>query len=222
MTEADDRTATSQTRSSARFWDRMAARYAKRPITDQAAYETKLRITRDHLRHDMQVLELGCGTGSTAIAHAPYVAHIRATDISPMMIEIARAKAAESGIANVAFECVAVEDIAVPDESFDAVLALNLLHLVEDRDAAIARVAALLKPGGAFVTSTACLADGMKWFRLVAPIGRFFGVIPLVRIFGKADLEGSLTRGGFTIVQEWQPKNNAAVFIVAVKDTGAD
>lgn len=207
---------------SARFWDRIAVRYARRPIADEAAYQMKLRVTRDHLTPDMEILELGCGTGSTAIAHAPHVKHIRATDISPKMIEIARAKAAESGVANVAFECVAVEDIAASDESFDAILGLNLLHLLEDRDAAIAKIAALLKQDGVFVTNTACLADGMKWFKLVAPIGRFFGVIPLVRIFAKTDLEASLTRGGFTIVHEWRPKKNAAVFIVAVKGTGAD
>ena len=214
--------ATGSAHPSARFWDRIAVRYARRPIADEAAYQMKLRVTRDHLTPDMEILELGCGTGSTAIAHAPHVKHIRATDISPKMIEIARAKAAESGVANVAFECVAVEDIAASDESFDAILGLNLLHLLEDRDAAIAKIAALLKQDGVFVTNTACLADGMKWFKLVAPLGRRLGFFPLVKIFGKADLEASLTRGGFTIVHEWRPKKNAAVFIVAVKGTGAD
>ncbi|MCP3053600.1 class I SAM-dependent methyltransferase [Aurantimonas marianensis] len=213
--------ATGSTRPAAGFWDRNAARYARRPIADEATYRTKLRITRDYLQPDMEVLELGCGTGSTAIAHAPYVSHIRATDISPNMIAIARERAKEGGVANVSFECAAIEDIAAPEESFDAILALNLLHLVEDRDGVIARVAALLKPGGAFVTSTACLADGMKWFKLVAPIGRLFGVFPLVRVFGKADLEASLKRHGFTIAHDWQPTKNPVVFLVAVKASGA-
>ena len=62
-------------------------------MADQAAYERKLAITRECLNPDAQVLELGCGTGSTAIAHAPYVRHIRATDVSSRMIEIARSKA---------------------------------------------------------------------------------------------------------------------------------
>jgi ubiquinone/menaquinone biosynthesis C-methylase UbiE len=41
----------------------------------------------------MEVLEFGCGTESTAIAHAPYVKHIQALDISSKMIDIAQGKA---------------------------------------------------------------------------------------------------------------------------------
>ena len=41
----------------------------------------------------MEVLEFGCGTGGTAIIHAPYVKHIRAIDISGNMIAIAKGKA---------------------------------------------------------------------------------------------------------------------------------
>ena len=66
----------------ARFWDRIAARYAKQPVADEAAYQKKLAKTREYFPPDMAVLEFGCGTGSTAMAHAPYVAHARATDLS--------------------------------------------------------------------------------------------------------------------------------------------
>ena len=65
-----------------KFWDKIAEKYAKRPIADEAAYQRKLAVTRDYFRPDMEVLEFGCGTGTTAINHAPYVKHIRATDIS--------------------------------------------------------------------------------------------------------------------------------------------
>ena len=78
---------------STKFWDRIADRYSKQPIADEAAYEKKLRITREYFRPDMEVLEIGCGTGSTAIVHAPYVKHIQAIDLSSKMIEIAHAKA---------------------------------------------------------------------------------------------------------------------------------
>ncbi len=52
----------------------------------------------------MEVLEFGCGTGTTAITHAPYVKHIRAIDISSNMIEIAQRKADAKNIKNVTFE----------------------------------------------------------------------------------------------------------------------
>lgn len=50
---------------STRFWDRIAARYARKPVADEAAYQKKLAVTREYLRPDMEVLELGCGTGFT-------------------------------------------------------------------------------------------------------------------------------------------------------------
>ena len=202
---------------SARFWDKIAERYSKRPVSDEAAYQKKLQVTREYFRPDMEVLEFGCGTGSTAIAHAPHVKHIRAIDISSKMIEIAQGKAAAGNIKNVTFERSTIDDISVPDQTFDAVLGLNILHLLDNREGAIARVHRMLKPGGIFVTSTACLGDTMKFLKFVAPIGRVFGLIPLVKVFTTRELVARLTEAGFKIDHQWLPGKYKAVFIVAKK-----
>ena len=207
----------STTAPSSRFWDRIAARYARKPVSDEAAYQRKLAITRDYLRPDMNVLELGCGTGSTAIAHAPHVKRIHAVDISSKMIEIAQGKAARAGVDNVTFEQATIEAFSAPDESFDVVLALSILHLLDNKDEAIARVHRMLKPGGVFVSSTACLGDTMKWFKVVGPIGRSLGLMPSVRVFTVQDMVDSLTGAGFQIDHQWQPGKGKAVFIVARK-----
>ena len=202
---------------SSRFWDKIADRYAKSPVRDEQSYQRKLQITRDFLRPDMELLEFGCGTGSTALVHAPRVKHIRAIDISSRMIEIARDKAEAAGVENVSFERATIEELSVPDGSFDAVLALSILHLLEDRDAAILKVHKMLKPGGLFVSSTPCLGDWLRIFKLVGPIGRFLGLMPLVRIFTTKQLEQSLVDAGFEIVHQWQPDRKKALFIVARK-----
>lgn len=199
------------------FWDRIALRYSKRPISDERAYRKKLAVTRSYFKPDAEVLEFGCGTGSTAIEHAPYVQHLHATDLSAKMIEIARSKASEQGVANVTFERSTIEELSFPDESFDAVLGLSILHLLENKEAAIAKVHRLLKPGGAFVTSTACLGDTMKFFKVIAPIGKLFGLMPLVKVFTTEELLQSLIDGGFEIDYRWQPARGKAVFIVAKK-----
>ena len=201
---------------SKKFWDRIAKRYAKKPVDDEAAYQRKLAKTREYFRPDMEVLEIGCGTGSTAFAHAPYVRHIRATDISDGMIEIAKGKASAAGVDNVTFEAIGIEDLDAEDESLDAVLALSLLHLLEDRDAAIARIHAMLKAGGIFVSNTVCLGDSMRWFRFIGPIGHWLGVFPLVRVFTRNELEASLAGAGFRIEHAWQP-DKRVVFIIARK-----
>ncbi len=200
-----------------KFWDRIAESYARKPVADEAAYQKKLQVTRAYFRPDMEVLEFGCGTGSTAIAHAPYVKHIRAIDISSKMIEIAQGKADAGGVENVTFERATLDDLEVPDESYDAVMGHSILHLLENKEAAIAKVHRMLKPGGVFVSSTACIADFLKVFKLVAPIGKFLGLLPLVRVFSKKELEDSITAAGFEIDYEWQPGKSKGVFIVAKK-----
>ena len=189
----------------ARFWDRHAEGYAKRPVADEESYQKKLSVTRDYLRPDMEVMEFGCGTGSTAIVHAPFVKHIRATDVSPEMIGIAKRKAVAANVQNSTFEVVTVEDLDVADASLDAVMAHSILHLLEDKEAVIADAYRMLKPGGVFVTSTVCLTGGYKWLKLVLPIGNFFGLLPRVWFFSKQELETSFTDAGFEIDYSWQP-----------------
>jgi len=210
--------------NSAKFWDKIANRYAKQPIADEAAYQKKLQVTREYFHPEMEVLEFGCGTGSTAIAHAPYIKHIRAIDFSSKMIEIAQAKADAQNIQNVTFEQASIDELSVPDQTLDLVLGLSILHLLEDKEAAISKVYKMLKPGGFFITSTVCLGDTMAWFKLIAPIGKFLGFFPLVKVFTVKDLEKSLTDAGFEIDYQWQPGDyqspagkGKVVFIVAKK-----
>lgn len=199
------------------FWDKVADRYSRKPIADEAAYQRKLEVTREYFTPETEALELGCGTGGTALLHAPYVRRYRATDVSARMIEIAESRKAEGDYNNVSFEQVSLEEIDVADQSMDAVLALSLLHLLEDEDAATRRVFDMLKPGGVFVSSTVCLGDNMKWFKLIAPIGRFLGLMPLVQVFTAQHLIDRLTAAGFEIDHDWRPGKGRAVFLVAKK-----
>ncbi|NKB57932.1 MAG: methyltransferase domain-containing protein [Alphaproteobacteria bacterium] len=200
------------------FWDRHAKGYAKRPVSDQATYEKKLKITQDYLRPDMEVLELGCGTGTTALIHAPFVKHIRAVDISEKMLEIARGKAESRDIENVTFERSSIEDLAAADATYDVVMTHSVLHLLKDKDAAVAKIHRLLKPGGVFVSSTACLGEMMSLWRLVLPIGHFLGLLPLVRFLTVDELVRDLTDAGFRIDHEWRPGKGKTLFAVAIKE----
>ena len=166
---------------SAKFWNKIAEGYSRQPIADEAAYQKKLQVTQEYFKPEMEVLEFGCGTGGTAIIHAPYVKHLRAIDFSSEMIKIAKAKAEAKNINNVTFERLTIEELTVPDESFDVVLGLGILHLLDNKKEVIAKVYKMLKPGGVFITSTACLGDTMKWFKVIASIGVFLRLIPLVK-----------------------------------------
>ena len=165
----------------------------------------------------MELLELGCGTGSTALVHAPHVRHIRAVDFSEAMIGIARAKADAAGISNVDFEQAAVEGLPLAPASLDMVLALSLLHLLRNKRAVIAEVFRALRPGGLFVTSTTCLRETMPLLGWVAPLTNRLGLIPYLDPMNSAELVAALTGAGFIIEHRWQPSRKAALFVIARK-----
>ncbi|WP_165495686.1 class I SAM-dependent methyltransferase [Marinobacter halodurans] len=160
------------------FWDKAAPRYARSPVRDEPTYQRKLAVTQGYFRPDWQVLEFGCGTGSTAIHHAPHIQHILATDISGRMLEIAEQKARDAGITNIRFQQGTLDSLDLAGERFDAVLGLNILHLLEDVEATVCRVRDALKPGGIFVSSSALIADLKLHWRLLIPTMQRLGLAP--------------------------------------------
>lgn len=201
-----------------RFWDRFARRYSTNPIPNPDVYERKLALTRQYLKPDMIVFEFGCGTGSTAILHAPFVEHIWATDYSQNMINIARRKAVDQKIANVRFDCADILDFEPNKEPFDVVLGLNVIHLLKNPEQVLRRAHSLLKPGGFLVSSTACLQDHkyLRFLKFVAPIGSFLGLIPSCKVFSKAELLALHQKTGFAIEVDWSPQPGS-VFLIAKK-----
>ncbi|NOR61724.1 MAG: methyltransferase domain-containing protein [Rhodobacteraceae bacterium] len=197
-----------------KFWDRMAKRYAKSAVSDEVAYQEKLHKTRAVLTADSTVLEFGCGTGSTAITLAPEVQDYLATDISGEMLGIARGKA--DGINNLRFEQKHLEEITPPESGFDAVLAHSILHLLPDKEAAIARAFALLKPGGVFISSTTCMAKG-GFLKPLIWAGNKMGLLPMVKFFSADALVDAVNAADFTIEDRWQPTPKAALFMIARK-----
>jgi len=200
------------------FWDRMAAKYFKDKISDPAVYQEKLTITQGYFTSESRVLEFGCGTGGTAIVHAPHVKHIQAIDVSQNMLNFAEQQKQSAGITNIDFERNSIESYDAPLNSFDVVLGLSILHLVEDRSAVIAKVHRLLKPGGVFVSSTTCMGDRMiRLIKYVAPLGKRLGVFPDFSVIREEDLAGEIQSAGFTLEKQWRPENAMATFMVARK-----
>jgi len=202
-----------------KFWDKTAERYAKSPVSDEATYQKKLAETQSFFTPNMRVLEFGCGTGTTAIHHAPHVQHIDAIDISENMLEIGRGKAREAGVENITFTHGTLTEFNAETGSLDAVLGLNVIHLLADRQAVIAEVVRILKPGGIFVSSTVCLANSyLRFIKLVVPLGKLLGLMPDVFVLSEAELAVEFTNAGFVIDRQWHHgKNGIAVFIVARK-----
>ncbi|MEL7448440.1 MAG: class I SAM-dependent methyltransferase [Pseudomonadota bacterium] len=199
----------------AHFWDRIAARYSRKAVADQAAYETKLAKTDSYLKPSDRVLEIGCGTGTTALHHAPRVQHVLGTDISPKMIDIAREKAVAAGAGNVAFEVSSIDDLDNTAAQYDVILAHSILHLLEDVPGTLSRLHRMLKPGGLLISNTQCIGDSAAWLAWVAPLGRGLRLLPRINVFREPEYLQWIDDAGFAIEEVWQPKPKASHYIVA-------
>jgi SAM-dependent methyltransferase len=95
-----------------------------------------------------RVLEVGCGWGELAQRIADEVGvEVTATDLSPHMVELARA-------AGIAATVEDVQSLSFPDETFDVVVAAWMLYHVPDRDRAVSEIVRVLRPGGRLVATT--------------------------------------------------------------------
>jgi 2-polyprenyl-3-methyl-5-hydroxy-6-metoxy-1,4-benzoquinol methylase len=151
------------------------------------------------LRPTDRMLEVGCGTGSTALALADAVAGVVATDSAPGMIAIARDKPNPCGVR------FAVADIAAAgadDAPFDVVAAFNLLHLTSDPQAAAKALRTRLKPGGLLIAKTPLLGQAAWWISPVIAGLRLIGMAPPGLSRMKAPrLDAAVVTAGFAIEQ---------------------
>lgn len=208
-------------KSSANFWDGIAAKYAKTPVRDMQAYELTLERTQSYLKQSDQVLEVGCGTGTTAIHHAPATNELIATDFSNSMLDVGRERAARQGVDNIRF--VKADVTEAPSGPFDAVMAFNLLHLLPDVEGSLAGIHQRLKPGGYFISKTTCKPEQgvslhYSMMMMALPIMQFFGKAPFVRMQSMHDLEKIIEQAGFDIIETGDyPAKPPGRFIVARK-----
>ena len=207
-------------RTDAKFWDGAAKKYAASVISDIAGYERTLERMRGLLGPRFKVLELGCGTGSTALRLAGVVEKYVATDISSAMIALANEKLATAPGLSLTFREATAESVAAEGVRYDAVLGLNYLHLVRDLPGTLRSIHSLLVPGGLFISKSVCLADMNPLIRLAIPVMQFIGKAPHVNVLSADDLEREIKDVGFDIlaVERHASKGrDARPFILAQK-----
>ncbi len=189
------------TRSDAHFWDRAARKYAKSKIADQGGYERTIERTRALLKPDDRVLELGCGTGTTAFRFAGIVHSYLGTDISAEMIAIAGEKHAASNIPGLTFRRATADTLSAQGGQFDAILAFNYLHLVRDLPETLRSIHDMLASDGLFISKTPCVGDmNLMIRRILLPAMRAVGKAPFVSIFNTVELNQQLSAAGFDVI----------------------
>jgi arsenite methyltransferase len=98
-----------------------------------------------------RVLDLGSGAGTDSLVAAQMVGaggRVIGVDMTPAMVDKARAAAAELGAGNVEFVEGEVEQLPFEDGSFDVVISNGVIDLVPDKDAVFSEIFRVLAPGG--------------------------------------------------------------------------
>jgi arsenite methyltransferase len=103
------------------------------------------------LQRGERVLDIGSGAGTDSLVAAQMVGdegNVTGIDMTPEMLDKARAAAAELGWKNVEFVASEAERLPFPDASFDVVISNGVIDLVPDKDAVFSEIFRVLIPGG--------------------------------------------------------------------------
>ncbi|MBW1831107.1 MAG: class I SAM-dependent methyltransferase, partial [Deltaproteobacteria bacterium] len=107
-------------------------------------------------------------------------------------------KASDEKATNITFHQTTLEAAeGFQPGQFDGICAYNILHLVEDRADTLRRIFAYLRPGGFFISSTACLGESLVPYSPILAVMRWLGKAPPVRVFGAESLLRDIRETGF-------------------------
>ena len=135
------------------FWDSVAGVYdIFVNVINRKTHQALRGIIADLIRPGDDVLECACGTGLLTEVIAQGCACLTATDFAPGML--ARVKKNCAGLKNITFEPADITALRYPDGSFDAVVAGNVIHLLDEPMKALHELDRVCKPGGRLIIPT--------------------------------------------------------------------
>ena len=188
------------------FWNKQAKKYDYSERQFESAFIEIISKTKNYLNIDDTVLDYGCATGSKTVALAESVNQIHGLDFSNEMINVAIKRKNKANINNVHFLQGTIYENIFENETFDKIVAYGIIHLLEDKEHAIQKIHGLLKPGGLFISSTACLKDKMAFknrldFSVYLLIKKI-GIFPLhLNMLTTSDTEKIICGNKFQIIE---------------------
>lgn len=177
------------------FWNKWAKRYDCAMSGDGKMYAQIAGRIKKKLNRGMTVLELACGTGLLSVQLAGSVKLLEATDFSEDMIRQAKTKSHSSRLH---FSVQDATDLPYTDETFDAVVISNALHIMSNPEKALSEIKRVLKKDGILIAPTFTAAGSLSG-RIRIRIIEFSGF----KVFHKWTPEGYLNflnDNGFTVM----------------------
>lgn len=157
----------------ARFWNRFAFAYDLATRSGDAGLREAASYIAGLLAPDACVLDAACGTGAFACAIASQVGEVIASDYASKMVEQTRAKIARMGLSNVSCQEGDITALPFAHDAFDAAIAGNMIHLLNDPQAGISELARVVKPKGIIAIPTYVNAEDQerRFLKLIEALG---------------------------------------------------
>lgn len=207
------------------FWDKASKNYDKSEQRFEYIHSLTREKAKKYLRRNNIILDYGCGTGTASCEFSPLVKTVDAIDISSEMIEIAKDKAVTHQVNNINFLQTTIFDDNYEDESFDVIVAFNMLHTIDDPKKVIDRIHHLLKPNGLFISSTPCL-KGKKSLLItlqifLVKILEKLKIIPIsIRKYKSFHIDELIAIENFDVVEAEELYKDASSYFVVARKVG--
>ena len=135
------------------FWDKVSGVYDLfENIYNKSVYQSTGESVAKYIKNSDRVLECACGTGAISAFIAPVCKELIVSDYSVGMLKQAKKKL--KNYDNIDYRRVDITDIEAEDNSFDVVVAGNVIHLLPDPQRAMNELTRVCKDGGRLVIPT--------------------------------------------------------------------
>ncbi|MEA1944375.1 MAG: class I SAM-dependent methyltransferase [Euryarchaeota archaeon] len=209
-----------RTRKERKFWSKNASRYDQSIIKKHwKIYPLLLDKIAQNVETGDTILEVATGTGLVALKMASAADQVHAIDISPQMIDVAKKKAEETGIDNVAFSVEDAYALPFGDGIFDTVICNNALHNMKHPGDALSEIRRVLKPDGRFIAIIAGAGESLK-FKIALTISTLIGQLPVFHKLNLDEFSDFIDKSGFAVITKERlkhPKDNMALLYVNSK-----
>jgi ubiquinone/menaquinone biosynthesis C-methylase UbiE len=114
-------------------------------------------VERLALATGAKVLDVGCGTGASALPAAAAVGpngSVIGVDLSARLLDRAREKAKARGLSNIEFRLADMTSLGYPDDRFDAVVSVFSIFFVPDMEGLVRELWRMVRPGGKLAVTT--------------------------------------------------------------------
>lgn len=160
------------------FWDKVAKYYDVAEKLNGRVYREMCELTAKLTPRGAKVLECAGGTGELSLAVSAKAGSVLCTDNSEKMLDVARQKAEKKGVDNVSFERRNIFHLDDADDTYDVVIAGNVLHLLNSPEDAVNELYRVTKPGGRILLPTFMTRGSSKMTSALLAVYKRLGFEP--------------------------------------------